>query len=74
MQNDSHQFKEQVAKSMRNMCNICQTGAGVSENVTVGEQQQRRRTGVAQQAGSGTSQKVRDSINVFVKISIFPGK
>ena len=38
MQNGSHEFKEQVAKSEGKVCNIWQTGAGVSKNVTFGEQ------------------------------------
>ena len=72
MQNDSHEFKEQLAKSRPNMCNICQTGAGISKNVTFGEQAtteaSRRRTTTP----SGTYQKVSSSIDKIGKIVVIP--
>ena len=74
MQNDSHQFKEQVAKSRPNMCNICQTGAGISKNVAFGEQATTEASRWRTTGRSGGYQKVTDSINVFLKISIFPRK
>ena len=72
MQNDSHEFKEQLAKSRPNMCNICQTGAGISKNVTFGEQATTEASRWSTTSHLGGSRKVTNSIDTIGKIVVKP--
>ena len=72
MQNDRHQFKEQVAKSRPNMCNIWQTGAGISKNVAFGEQATTEASRSCTTPGSGRYRKVSSSIDKIGKVVVKP--
>ena len=71
MQNDRQQFKEQVAKSIGNMCNIWQTAAGISKDVTFGEQATTQASRWRTTMRSGGSQKVNSSKNKISKDVVF---